>query len=387
MFWTKLLIPLIFIPHWSFAEGQVKCENDTAEIKGSSNYAINSALFAARDPLSLAFKQYQKRMTVQRAHCAPDETPVIPLNQNRKDLGDVASACMPAPPRIKAECIKGGLNRNTGGEGYSCVNGKPVKFSNVGESSTCLNRTAVDYITYSVNLAIECMSTPEEPIDPRVVLKKLNSESGFNYFLAQAGGKGIGQLIEDPVMDMAGWWDKDEDTGKVKWHEGNGKPILRAVVDSTNPACAPFKQVIEDELDQSPPPLPGSKANYCTWIGTGDGLARNLVYSLGYYMLARDRYIEPTLRARAPQLANNPAVLNYFTLVAYGPKGQAESKALMDTLNIGKKSKPADVMKQIIKHSDYVEKYESRVIELHNKLEPGKVLDEADLSGDSCLEK
>ncbi|MNS86795.1 hypothetical protein D3C72_1207100 [compost metagenome] len=278
-----------------------------------------------------------------------------------------------------------------------CKDGKPHMFANEKDSSACLSDKVIDYITWATNQAIDCLSPTlgnpsnsplKYPVDPRVVLKKFNTESGFNYFLAQKGGKGISQLINDPTLDMAGWYAKNPRTGKTEWNDGNGKPILRAVVESQNPACAPFAQIIKDELDGDPPPLPGSQKNYCSWISTGEGFGRNLIYGIGYFILARDRYVRPGLNRLAPKLANDMDTLNYFTLVAYGPKGQDEANALVEDLNPSNSTKPAELKKKIKANSDYVEKYESRMVELQKNLgKTDKDIKPADLAGDTCLEK
>jgi hypothetical protein len=372
--------------------GATVCANDTSGYKKSSNYAVNSEFLRAKDPLTQAFNKHVDARQMELACGMSPKTSLFSniFNDGVSQMHEVSEGCAAElrPMRIKKECVKASLNRNSGGIGYTCGTGKPVEFTNREASSACLSNRVVDYITWATNEAIQCMSPPGAPIDPRVVLKKFNSESGFNYFLAQDIGKGIGQLVEDPVLDMGGWYGKNRKTGKTEWNDGNGKPILRAIAASENPACAPFKEIIQDELDQSPPPLPGSKKNYCSWISTGEGFGRSLVYSIGYFLLARDRYVKPALKKAAPKLAENPEVLNYFTLVAYGPKGQSEAKAMIDDLRISNKTTPAKAKEMIRKNSNYVDKFESRMGELQNNL--GKTDDEItpeDQRGDTCVQK
>ena len=80
-------------------------------------------------------------------------------------------------------------------------------------------------------------------------LKKINNETGFNFFLGYPGGVGIGQLTSDPVNELAGWWQKKRignrksKNAKVEttFNQGNAKYILENLSQNTNPSCAPFK--------------------------------------------------------------------------------------------------------------------------------------------------
>lgn len=405
----QLLTAILFLgASKSFA---LYCANDVSGDKKSSNYAINSTFNALlsrasendpeSDPLVLAYKKYLEDKETGACEIPKKSASGFAsmFTIGVADIKKLTVNCnsQDRPMRIKRDCVKAALNRDSGGEGFNCKDGKLVPFANRSATSACLNEKIIDYITWSTNQAIDCLSPAlgapsnsplKYPVDPRVVLKKFNSESGFNFFLAKKTGKGISQLINDPALDMAGWYAPNSKTRKIEWNEGNGKPILRAVAESKNPACAPFAKIIQDELDGEPPPLPGTQKNYCSWISAGEGLGRNLIYGIGYFILARDRYIRPTLNRLAPKLANNMDVLNYFTLVAYGPKGQNEANALIDDLNPSNSTNPAELMKKIRANSDYVDQYENKMIEVQNLLgKKDAQIKPDDQTGDTCLEK
>lgn len=280
--------------------------------------------------------------------------------------------------QIKKECIEASLQREPGNEGYSCNGDERKKFENSGRSTPCLNQKTVDFIHFSVNQAINCMSTGRADIDPRFILKKLNNETAFNFYLAYSGGKGIGQLTSDPVDEIAGWY-----KGK-KFIEGNAFHILEDLMDNTNPSCGPFREIMKGDLKR-PPPSPGSARNYCDWIRPGDGVARNLIYSLGYYVHMRDNVIKPNLESRSKKLAKNSDIVNYLTLAAYGPDGPAGAKSLIRRLRLSDSMGIIDAKSKIIGADPYVKQTEKKFVE---ELLPAVKANptEADKKGDICLQ-
>ncbi len=362
------------------------CVNDPQGTRGiDKNQRINNALYTANDPLTKAFVAAQLK-----AYCSPQNTPVKTAN----DIKKVTNSTLSINSGIKIECIDASLQREVGNTGYSCHKGTPTAFDNFKSSAPCVGRKTADFIQYSVNQAIKCISPTDDPIDPRVILRKINNETGFNFYIGYTGGVGIGQLTSDPVNEIAGWWDtkkvRDKKTKKVvemrtTYTQGNAHSVLESLTTSTNPACAPFKKIVEKEL-QDPPPTPGSKKNYCSWLSVGEGLGRSLVYGLGYYVYARDHFIKGALADRAPDLIKNKDLVNTLTLVAYGPGGPAQAKAMIRSLRLNNRSNPDEAIKQVSKQSDYVSQTNDKMNELManlNKLSPSA----SDIRGDSCLAK
>lgn len=361
------------------------CVNDPDETRGlGKNQSINNALKTASDPLTQAFN-----LSLPPAPCAAKPKDIyfvfsyifqasqyVPPSKSQP-------AFHPAPGGIKAACIQASLLREVGNTGYSCNKGKPVAFDNSSGTAPCLNQQVLNFVQFSVNQAIACMSPPQDPIDPRVILRKINNETGFNFYVGYEGGVGIGQLTSSPVDDIAGWWSEASKKRPARFNEGNAHGILETLVNNPNPACAPFKKIIAKELE-TPPPSPGEKQNYCAWLSTGEGLGRSLVYGLGYYVYARDHYIKDTLEERAPGLANNKDLVNTLTLVAYGPGGPAQAKSLIRTLRLNSKSNPEAAKLLVTKHSAYVTQTDAKMHELMKKMDKENP-SAADLRGDTCI--
>lgn len=294
---------------------QNTCVNDKSGKKGAQNQDINKSLASSQDPLKKAFQKHQWGLKHDMGYftaCEPDGKQAASLQTLDKDVKKII-ATQARVKQIKVECIEASLQREVGNVGYACSGNTSKRFDNAGASSPCLNRETVDYLHFALNQALQCMSDGRSPIDPRFILKKINNETAFNFYVAYNGGVGIGQLTSIPVKEIAGW---KEDGEMI---EGNGSHILEELRKSQNPSCAPFKEIVKNDLLQ-PPPRPGAPKNYCTWVNPGTGIARSLVYSLGYYVHVRDNIIKPALKSRAPKLAQNTDVVNYMTLVAYGPE-------------------------------------------------------------------
>ncbi|WII70896.1 hypothetical protein QJS83_10530 [Bdellovibrio sp. 22V] len=357
------------------SSAQYKCVNDKSGKKGNQNQDINKSLTAASDPLTVAFNT--KRSGLDIKDCPPSMKASSP--QLSGDFIDAISRISSVRTKqIKKECIEASLQREVGNEGYSCNGDTKKKFENAGASAPCLSQKTVDFIHYAVNQAINCMSTGRNPIDPRFILKKFNNETAFNFYIAYSGGKGLGQLTSNPVDEIAGWY-----KGK-KFIEGNAFYILEGLMASNNPSCRPFKEIIQKDIN-SPPPSPGSARNYCAWIRPGDGIARNLVYSLGYYIHMRDNIIKPALEKRAQKLARNDEVINYLTLVAYGPGGPEEAKTLIRRFRFSDSTTPAQAKSKIIANNAYVNQTEDKFADELLKVMKDKPT-EADKRGDTCVQ-
>lgn len=351
------------------------CINDKAGIKKAANQDINNAIERANDPLMRAFLATTTPSTTGSCSvCTPANNP---LGRNSETIEQLQTL-VAGTKAIKKDCIEASLQRDVGNTGYVCQGNTRKSFSNSGRTAPCWNQKSVDFIHFAINQAVQCMSEQHGAIDSRFILKKINNETAFNFYLGYVGGVGIGQLTSAPVKDIAGWSDKRGT------HKGNANYILQELAKSSHPACAPFAEIMKSETTKAPP-LPGAVANYCSWVAPGAGVARNLIYGLGYYVYTRDRIIKPALAQKSSSLANDSDTLNYFTLVAYGPGGPAQARSLIRSLRVNNSTSPATVKQKIIAESAYVRQTESKMNELLAHYKKTGVT-ESDKRGDSCVE-
>lgn len=358
------------------------CVNDDDGKTTPQNMDLLAAFNKASSPLLTAYRTSIKPATTPAKGCAPCSTKAGPgIETSVKRLDQLTSAI--SFPKIKKECIVASLRRSPGNKGYTCENNNPrTTFENSGKETPCVTDDMANYIQFAVNKAIECVSPQDNPIDPRFILQKINNETAFNYFIGYEGGRGITQLTSPAIKAITGW-SVIRNKKKVDV-EGEANYLLTDLAENSDPSCAPFKKIAEEDL-KDPPNLYGRGSNFCEWQSAGEGVTRNLIYGLTYYVHIRDNIIGPYLSKHAPKLSKDPDVVNDFTLVAY--RSPADAKALMARLRVSNSSNVATLKQQIRRNNPYMNQTAEKMGELNEKLNPGKKATTADLRGDACVSR
>jgi hypothetical protein len=349
------------------------CANIENENLNPKNAAVDQSVQTSTSPLMRAFQALKKSVMArtQAGFC------IECSRASAKKSGIPAKIQLPTKNIIKRECILAALKRDIQGTAVTCdTHGKERKIKNSGKSAPCLTNPTVDYLYYAVNQAIDCLSTKASPLDAKFVLKKMNNETGFNFALASRSGTGVGQVISSPVDELAGWHSRG------RFIPGNGNYVLEEVVNSKNPSCAPFKAIIQKDL-QSPPPTPTKAANFCDWVNPGDGLARSLIYSIGYFRHARDYYVTRIVKDTAPELLRNKEVMNNLTLVAYSAGGNVAVQTTLDRYYRGKGINAATFLKKIRQNNTYLRAVDNKMSELSVNLKGEKI--DSIVQGDACI--
>lgn len=241
---------------------------------------------------------------------------------------------------IPKECIQASLKRKVAQRSIECKrtpqgNWSVTKHSSHSKSKPCFDQSTVDYTHYVTNKVISCFqglpmkNGVTETIDPAVLYSKLNNESGFNFTYSYEGGVGAGQLTKWAVQEMNVLSPKRTGGKTVK---GGGRFILDNILNSSKPECAGLKPVIENDLKFK---YHTPRTISCEWTSMETGLARNLIYSIGYYSFLKHQIIGKELKKRAPNAYKDPDVLNLLTLVGYGPLGANRALTLIRTMGMG----------------------------------------------------
>jgi hypothetical protein len=362
------------------------CVNGASE----KNTKLISSFNNNRDPLKNEFVAACNDLSVpEKLMCEKDlfkkqfgmiaevSNALQPKSRNVTIVKD-SDASFPAP-FIKKECIAASMKRSPGNQGFECDSkNKPRKYGQAGgKTLQCLNQDLVDYTYFAVNSAIQCMS-PKTPIDSRVIFQKLNNETGFNHSMAWNGGVGAMQATSPAVREL---------TTPL----GKGKYVLEEVAHSNKKSCQGFKQVAKNDLI-SPPST--NAANYCSWVSSGDGLARSLLHGIGYYITMRDQYVTPYLKKMSPSLVQNREVVNNLTAVSYGSEGIKHSRWLIRKFRAGKKPNAPVLLAGIQKNSTYLKAIKSKMREAYclknglgtySKACKNLKLSDKELGGDECV--
>lgn len=382
----SILVLLVASPLLASASSDISCVNDKDGRKGAQNGLINDLIKKANDPLAVAFftPETPDKTSTAGDHCVSC-TAAKPFSGVQKLIDGISSLTKEAAPKvIKKECIEASLQREVVNTGYICYDQKATPFQSSGSNTPCLNQQSVDYLHFALNKAVSCLSRTNDPIDPRFILKKINNETAFNFFLAYSQGVGIGQLTSYPVRELAGWYQKG------KFNPGNARYILEDLAKNEDPECNPFKQIAEKDLVNNPLKPQGkrtatmNRGAYCNFVSPGAGLTRSLVYSLGYYVYLRDQIVKPAVAQRSPGLVREKELINNLTLIAYGPGGTVEMKALIAQHRLGKNSAAA-VNAKLKTSSTYLKATEAKMRELLKIADPTAPINDAALRGDKCL--
>lgn len=268
---------------------------------------VTKKVESSTDPSLLAYYQRDTASIQPQPQINQNNTACIPETNLSKIRGFVVELQNASrPPKILPICIHNSMGRENKTMTYFCQskNGKMTKTStgNPGPQGPCMTSEIASYVSWAMEKAIACLNDPQKPINPLIIYKKFNNETGFNFTAASSGGVGIGQLTSDAIKDI------------------NSEPMyVQNVLNSTRPECAPFKSALQK--------LPESATSHCELIEPSDGLARNLFYSISYFLRIRDHYME-RLKVNQSLRNNNPPIesadyQNYIALAAYGAEGLA----------------------------------------------------------------
>lgn len=267
------------------------------------------------------------------------------------------------PPLIKKECIEASLKRQNSTHAVSCDKGKLKEIGSANDNGPCISSDMAEFIWWSTNKAIQCLSPAEMPLDSRIIFKKFNNETGFHYFQAGNGGVGLGQLTSIAVEEM----------------NNNGSSVLDEVRVSTKESCQPFKALLNDKQMSSP-------INWCEHVNLGENFGRHLMYSIGLFRHMRDYEKYGARSSLSKKKITNPEIANYLTLAMYGPKGLGARELLNDG-RISEKTSFQAFQAKIRRHSDYVRQTEDKMEEVMEIMDPKRKTQysEAELRGDTCV--
>ncbi len=237
----------------------------------------------------------------------------------------IATASALAPQRfVRRQCIQRAMMRlpNVGGvDYYDCE----TDSSNPRELRRlpCITTEMVAYTHFTVNEAINCLSQPGSPIDAQLLFRKINNESAFAGFIRNQNGTGIGQLVSFGAREMG--------------PGGRGHNFLMERMQRRGRACDRFTSLASRELDLTSPNAQGERSvRTCQLVGMGNGMARNMIYSIGlflYYREAMPHNAEQLLREAG--LGDHPDFLrmrDLLTMVAYSREGPQGMRLVMRQL-------------------------------------------------------
>jgi hypothetical protein len=268
--------------------------------------------------------------------CVTEDRPAPGLENTMRRYGDFNRyfQSLRNQGRIRPECIAASMNRSVPNDGYICkgpADQNPKVIDQQDKEQPCLTPDVVNHVTWVVNQALSCMGALNQPINPEIIYRKINGETGFKFYKAYSGGVGIGQLIS---------------AGATRQVLSDNTPIYEVFKNSREPACQPLKKSVLDaerrleaqpggrgrSISNMPAPKDNAKTqdlspkNYCNLVSTTQGLAAGMMISLMYFAHTRSQYVENDVRgilggAGINDLLQQQKFIDLTTLAAYGPRG------------------------------------------------------------------
>ncbi len=333
-------------------------------VVGNPNNQVLSNAYknTQNDPFTSFYLQNQIKAPEECTTTLPNPSVITPLVEFKKQLYQTYG-----PGKIQKKCIHAALKRGSGVKGYVCNSpkGKAISTGSTDENGPCITEPIVDYLHWTINQAIDCVS-PEDgvPLDARIIFKKLNTETGFHFNMANEGAIGIGQITSIAVEELQ--------------INPESKKIFKEILTSSKSSCLPFKDLLKKKLHT---PL-----RKCEHVNLGSGMATNMLYSLILYRHMRDSHVYGAKSHLQKKHITDPQIINYLTFSMYGPKGLS-ARDLVNSNKI-----PSDIsysdFKKALSHKDiYLRQADHKMEEVLKLMNPAKnTFLESEINGDTCLE-
>ncbi len=226
---------------------------------------------------------------------------------------------------FKPECMAAANTFKAATAEISCPAG------NKASESSCINAEQLAYQNAVITSFANCtMKENMLGVDAAALFSMFSKESGFRPNYSYVGGVGIGQLTSIFVEDIH------------QKHRGYG--LMKQVANSNTPDCRAAQLIAKKDLNNKP-----SLSDRCSFIGTGEGMERNIFYTLIGMANSWQKDIKPVLKDYLEKYKNDPMideVKDLAVLNAYGPGGRAAARAAVSRLSVLKPEQFIKAMKK-----------------------------------------
>lgn len=262
-----------------------------------------------------------------------------------------------AIPKISKQCIRASIQRDvSGGNNYCASDSGPAKtYTNVA-TGQCINDEVVSYYQWAIQQAYACLAYESAgPLDMKLILKIFNNESAFAAFQNSSRGLGLGQLTTNAISDLP----------------AERQPaVFRRILSSTRKECTPFKTALRAGQ-------PTKKSNICLFQNPNNGIARQLIYSMGYMLRIRDGLMNLPKELSAIGI-EDIRYANLILAVKYSSEAKIASQLLQHLKNNPKES--------FEKFNAYVEKNTNYATDIKSTFQDMQNIDPSIKSAADCIQ-
>lgn len=346
----KNIFPVLTLLFTSSSFSQEKCTSGTS---GQNNIITQLAHAKKNTPLTqMIYKNYNLDSARTEAEVCVD----CAAASSKSPIPHIELEKTPKAPRLifKSECLKESNKFKSNTTQVSCPDGTKSKTSNF-----CINESVLKYQNAVISSFVSCTAQEGfEGVDMASLFQMYSLESGFKPQFAYNGGVGIGQLTRIFIEDIH--------------QKHRGHKFMKKIAESTNHQCDVAKLIAKKDLNNKP-----NISNSCSFISIGEGLERNILYSLIGFANSWEKDIEPKLRPYIKKHSDSPKISeikNLALLNAYGPGGRAAARAAIKRLSHLQPEAFVKAMKTPLKTAEgrnltvYTSRIEKRKKEIQNQL-------------------
>jgi hypothetical protein len=317
-----IILALGFLSLQVFAQNQCIVGNE-------KNSQLLDNLDQAQKNSLITQKIYQKYdlypKTEADANCPKGNCGQNTSTQALTPLPTGGAPASPAYVHFNEACIEVVAKIKAGTSELNCPSQKKGTFD------FCFSKSQANYQSAVVSDFYKCIRSNQDfPISADTLFEMYTLESAFKPYYSNPGGAGLGQLTSIFIKDIH--------------QKHRGRPILEAIADSTDLKCDAAKIIAAKDLKKTP-----TLNNRCDFVQAGEGLERNILYTLVGLANSWNKDISPLMKDYNNKHVRDPALLDaqkFALLNAYGPGGRGAARAAVRRLT---KLKPADFVKAMSK--------------------------------------
>lgn len=312
---SQILLTIGLLLSSTFANAQGACVSGKPD---HDNLVTQLRLAQTKSPITEIINQQYKLTSKPQSEAANCPTCENAQTTSRPDhLTDVANKIegIPSAPQLvfKPECLVESNQFDASAGEVSCPNGTLSKSKDL-----CMTNEIMTYQNAAISSFLSCSKKLGfTTLSPSLLYSMYSLESGFKPQFASGSGLGMGQLTNIFIKDTQQAW--------------RGRPLLEKIAQSDLKECKAAKIIAGKDL-QNPP----SRSNLCSFIQIGEGLERNILYTMVGIANSWEKDISPKLKDYMNRYASSPLLeeIKSLTLAnAYGAGGRAAGRAIASRLS------------------------------------------------------
>lgn len=319
-----ILISPVFLIEATFANQRNEPKNNDSItcISGNPNSThLIDALAAAKQTSSISkiiLKSTSKPVTTESAapcaECLNQKNAGMNKNFDPEALANLAKYAA-GGTSLNIKCLEAAADKSFVTKEtpeVHCPLNKEIK-----DGNSCINREILEYQNLVVSNMYSCFSKySASPINPSSLFEIQSLESVYKTNYSSYKGHGLGQLTNIFIKDAQ--------------IEFRGLPMMKKIVADTSAECGAAREILS--LDTKRKPILSTPKDRCRFMQIGDGLERNVLYSLIGLNTLWKNDISPHFTGYSKKHGTHaafPRLMEKLLQIGYGAGGPVAAKAVI----------------------------------------------------------